>query len=221
MDVVADPPPQQSLPAGTIPQHNNTNEHGDVNPLSTTDTTADASSLPLSVPAAVAASASTLVYSPPLADFAVSTEPPSPMNGAPPLSTVAAPAALASSMSYPSAANIAIARMAKSRGHTDASLNTTRCVCGDNTNSDGFMICCETCEVWQHGDCVGVTERTQPAEYFCELCLPQHHIHVANALRPKNKLIKPKIKTVKPPMTAAGALQPIRPKAPVRPPGLR
>lgn len=35
--------------------------------------------------------------------------------------------------------------------------DVTRCVCGENDDQEGFMICCEGCSVWQHGDCVGLT----------------------------------------------------------------
>ena len=36
------------------------------------------------------------------------------------------------------------------------------------------------CEVWQHGDCLQVNERSVPEQYFCELCAPDHPIHVHN-----------------------------------------
>ena len=29
--------------------------------------------------------------------------------------------------------------------------SVTRCICGDNADQEGFMLCCEKCEVWQHG----------------------------------------------------------------------
>lgn len=53
----------------------------------------------------------------------------------------------------------------------------TRCVCGDNDDVDGFMICCERCEVWQHGECVNVDPKNVPDKYYCELCEPDHPIH--------------------------------------------
>lgn len=44
------------------------------------------------------------------------------------------------------------------------------------------MIQCETCTVWQHGRCLGISEATAPeGEYYCELCMPDHPIHVARA----------------------------------------
>jgi len=63
------------------------------------------------------------------------------------------------------------------------SSSVTRCVCGENANTDGYMIQCETCYVWQHGDCVGISPDNEPEEYFCELCYPDHPIHKARAQR--------------------------------------
>lgn len=41
-----------------------------------------------------------------------------------------------------------------------------------STKSDGFMIICERCEVWYHGDCVGITEKQAKniPDYFCKQC---------------------------------------------------
>lgn len=66
----------------------------------------------------------------------------------------------------------------------DASAEITRCVCGSQeypfTDAEmedtGFMICCERCNVWQHGPCVGVMrENEAPEIYFCEECRPDLH----------------------------------------------
>ena len=38
-----------------------------------------------------------------------------------------------------------LALLAKNQGQTDAYGNTTRCICHDNDNSDGFMLSCDTC----------------------------------------------------------------------------
>lgn len=54
----------------------------------------------------------------------------------------------------------------------------TRCVCGDNTDNEGFMICCETCEVWQHGGCIGIKPESTPDKYYCERCEPNNKIHI-------------------------------------------
>jgi PHD-finger len=66
----------------------------------------------------------------------------------------------------------------------DASAEITRCVCGQqeypfpdaDVEDTGFMICCERCNVWQHGPCVGVmSENEAPDVYFCEECRPDLH----------------------------------------------
>lgn len=35
------------------------------------------------------------------------------------------------------------------------------------------MIQCERCLVWQHCDCMGVTEKDYPEHYMCEECSPR------------------------------------------------
>ena len=66
----------------------------------------------------------------------------------------------------------------------DNSGEITRCVCGSqeypfpdaDIEDTGFMICCEQCNVWQHGPCVGVmSEKEAPDVYFCEVCRPGLH----------------------------------------------
>lgn len=66
----------------------------------------------------------------------------------------------------------------------DGSAEITRCVCGSqdypfpdaDVEDTGFMICCERCNVWQHGPCVGVmSENEAPDVYFCEECRPDLH----------------------------------------------
>lgn len=54
----------------------------------------------------------------------------------------------------------------------------TRCICGSGED-DGFMICCEGCSAWQHGDCVGLSPDAVPDEYYCDLCDPDGDLHVA------------------------------------------
>jgi len=44
-------------------------------------------------------------------------------------------------------------------------------------DTDGLMIQCDKCQVWQHGDCVGVFKEIK-GQYFCENCKPHHKIHV-------------------------------------------
>lgn len=61
-----------------------------------------------------------------------------------------------------------------------------RCVCGHNEDdTDGMMfIACETCDVWQHNICMGVTtdEDQQPDNYFCEQCQPDDHKELLEAM---------------------------------------
>ena len=49
----------------------------------------------------------------------------------------------------------------------------TRCLCGDNEDDGGFMIQCETCKKWQHGECMGYENPEVVQEtYACEMCQP-------------------------------------------------
>ncbi|KJE91036.1 hypothetical protein CAOG_02237 [Capsaspora owczarzaki ATCC 30864] len=48
----------------------------------------------------------------------------------------------------------------------------TRCICGFS-HDDGFMICCDRCEVWQHLDCMGLKSGRLPETYYCEHCSPR------------------------------------------------
>jgi hypothetical protein len=42
--------------------------------------------------------------------------------------------------------------------------------------------------VWQHGRCVGLSEETAPEDdYYCELCMPDHAVHVAFRKRLEKK----------------------------------
>lgn len=45
------------------------------------------------------------------------------------------------------------------------------CSCGKNINTGGFMIQCECCLCWQHGDCEKLSSEQQvPDSYLCWLC---------------------------------------------------
>ena len=57
----------------------------------------------------------------------------------------------------------------------DFANGVTRCVCGDRDDSkEGMMLQCETCMVWQHAICVGVTQKqiAKMEEYYC---FPANH----------------------------------------------
>ncbi|KAF9241624.1 hypothetical protein BU15DRAFT_44726 [Melanogaster broomeanus] len=57
----------------------------------------------------------------------------------------------------------------------------TRCICGmneDDAEGGEFMVQCETCNVWQHGLCMGFESEAQlaaAADYYCEECKPERH----------------------------------------------
>ncbi|KAJ1913598.1 Histone deacetylase complex subunit [Tieghemiomyces parasiticus] len=52
----------------------------------------------------------------------------------------------------------------------------TRCVCGRKQEEGLFMIQCDECQVWQHGECVNLPDKKYcPESYFCELCRPEDH----------------------------------------------
>lgn len=51
---------------------------------------------------------------------------------------------------------------------------------GLTDDSGNFFIQCDSCQVWQHGGCVGLMDESMsPDEYFCEECKPElHKIHI-------------------------------------------
>lgn len=94
-------------------------------------------------------------------------------------------------------------RSRSSRRYEDSSLDAdepndeTRCICGhaelqlpkksdpDKEIDTGLFIQCDSCQVWQHGYCVGFTsEKDVPEVYYCEKCRPELHQVV---LRPSGK----------------------------------
>ena len=47
------------------------------------------------------------------------------------------------------------------------------CACGDNEEY-GFMLACETCGAWEHGECCGVkSEEAIPEGYACSTCVKE------------------------------------------------
>ncbi|KAH0490613.1 hypothetical protein TgHK011_002073 [Trichoderma gracile] len=47
-----------------------------------------------------------------------------------------------------------------------------RCVCRRNEadEENGYMLQCESCEMWLHGKCVNISRRTMPSVYICGYC---------------------------------------------------
>ncbi|PAV84853.1 hypothetical protein WR25_10091 isoform C [Diploscapter pachys] len=54
----------------------------------------------------------------------------------------------------------------------DAS-DTARCYCGLTHYCGWFMVQCDKCKKWEHGDCVDVSEDNQPDRYICTTCKPR------------------------------------------------
>ncbi|KAI6157811.1 hypothetical protein BKA82DRAFT_1006977 [Pisolithus tinctorius] len=65
----------------------------------------------------------------------------------------------------------------------------TRCICGLNEeDADGgeFMVQCETCNVWQHGLCMGFKSEVElQDDYHCEQCKPERHQELFRRLAKK------------------------------------
>ncbi|KAL5117347.1 Transcription factor bye1 [Pleosporales sp. CAS-2024a] len=60
-----------------------------------------------------------------------------------------------------------------------------RCVCGDQRDIRGRqMICCDSCEAWQHNKCLGLPEGDywEGKNYYCEKCHPQDHEELLAAM---------------------------------------
>lgn len=71
----------------------------------------------------------------------------------------------------------------------------TRCICGeiDPPDDSGLYIQCESCSVWQHGYCVGITEGEDSSldKYWCEQCKPELHNLYASDLGERRSIYKP------------------------------
>lgn len=49
--------------------------------------------------------------------------------------------------------------------------NLAYCICR-SSDSSRFMICCDNCEEWYHGDCIMITEKEAKSikKYYCDRC---------------------------------------------------
>ncbi|EPQ57240.1 hypothetical protein GLOTRDRAFT_115246 [Gloeophyllum trabeum ATCC 11539] len=71
----------------------------------------------------------------------------------------------------------------------DDEQSVTRCICGDEDPEQAgeFMVQCETCNVWQHGLCMGYekVEDLPFVDYHCERCRPERHESLLKRLSKK------------------------------------
>ncbi|RPB07475.1 hypothetical protein P167DRAFT_402427 [Morchella conica CCBAS932] len=51
-------------------------------------------------------------------------------------------------------------------------LGEIQCIC-EISDDDGFTICCDICDSWQHLVCVQLTKENLPAKYYCPKCSPR------------------------------------------------
>jgi len=102
-----------------------------------------------------------------------------------------------------------------------------RCVCGDQRDIRGRqMICCDTCEAWQHNKCLGLPEGDfwDGKDYYCEQCKPQDHVELLAAMargerpwaRKKGSKPKPRPSDVKQETLSDKASTPQQPTTPSR-----
>ena len=66
-----------------------------------------------------------------------------------------------------------------------------RCVCGALEDEGGLkMICCESCDAWQHNVCMAVTtdeDELDKLNYYCEQCRPEDHQELLQAMNKGQK----------------------------------
>ena len=58
-----------------------------------------------------------------------------------------------------------------------------RCICGyeeEDKDDERAMIQCDSCQAWQHNECMEVSEDPDelPENYFCELCRAEDHVEL-------------------------------------------
>lgn len=64
-------------------------------------------------------------------------------------------------------------------GHGHTSTEEIRCICENPRVDYGtFMIACDGCSTWFHGDCVGIAESDQVEEWYCRRCRKRWIINV-------------------------------------------
>jgi COMPASS component SPP1 len=85
---------------------------------------------------------------------------------------------------------------------------TFYCICR-SSQANGFMICCDSCEEWFHGDCVKITEKEAKniKKYYCHRCksidgslttvFKSSIVHAGNQSSSKDVLKKKKYKDVR------------------------
>ncbi|KAK8858658.1 hypothetical protein IAR55_002887 [Kwoniella newhampshirensis] len=72
-------------------------------------------------------------------------------------------------------------------GDEEEGKDVTRCVCHQE-DIDVMMIQCDECNVWQHGECMGIWgDEEAPDEYFCEECKPERHQPLKKWIRSKGR----------------------------------
>ncbi|MCJ1474219.1 hypothetical protein MMC13_002877 [Lambiella insularis] len=62
-----------------------------------------------------------------------------------------------------------------------------RCICGyvvEDEDDERTMVICDSCSAWQHNICMGISEDPDelPDQYFCELCKPEDHEALLEAM---------------------------------------